>query len=316
MATALFWYARRLAAMSPAEVAHRVVEAARRRRGRRLRVAAPVDPMRFRPWPVDAARLAAIAGQSAPHWRQEIARARRGDWRALGRRWPQVPLGALWHLDPVTGKSWEARRYAFDIPYRHRRDMGDIKYCWEVNRLQILPLVAALWRIETEAGAEGAEAHLRFCMELVESWLDTNPPFRGINWNSGIECALRAVSLLAMLSLLGPERLPHALRRRVWESLSAHATWIARSPRAIPRPTTTGSPSWRRWCCSATRCPICRVPERPAMRRRRSFGRKCWRRSIPTAWAPSNRPAIPVSRWNGCCWRAVLRPSRPRSARG
>lgn len=152
-----------------------------------------------------------------------------GPFTALGQSWPIDALQAnqlnkMWTFDPVTGGTWAgAKHYTFDIPYRHRNDLGDIKYVWEFNRLQFLQPLAAAWRLTREP--QYAETIVR----VVEQWYEANPPFRGLAWNSGIELALRAISLLVVTTLAG-DALPETTVRRLRAMLTAHAFWIARYP--------------------------------------------------------------------------------------
>ena len=70
----------------------------------------------------------------------------------------------------------------------------------------------------------------RFCLGEIEDWIDANPPFRGINWASGIELALRIVSILAVWGLVGEDHATPVQRRKVRACLNAHAYWLARYP--------------------------------------------------------------------------------------
>ncbi len=85
-----------------------------------------------------------------------------GRFSALGREWPRrspenLFPAELWRLDPVTGKLWPgAETYCFDIPYRHERERGDIKYVWEINRLQFLHPLAAQFVLTGDAQALAA----------------------------------------------------------------------------------------------------------------------------------------------------------------
>ena len=114
--------------------------------------------------------------------------------------------------------------YCFDIDYRSERRLGDVKYVWEFNRLQFLQPVAAL------AAYDRDDSLADFCLAEIESWIDANPPFLGVNWASGIELALRTVSILLVLGLIGTERVQPALRRKIRACLAAHAYWLARYP--------------------------------------------------------------------------------------
>lgn len=222
----LRWYANRLRSMTAAEILHRLRERHLRRTGRRIGPADLPDTsgIELRGLAFDADRFARISAEALPDWRAEVARARAGAWRYLGLEWPKVAPRGIWHLDPASGQDWPATPYCFDIDYRHQARRGDIKYVWEVNRLQILPVAAALWRATGETGARD------FALGHLSGWLDANPPYRGVNWASGIELALRVASILAAVSLLGPETLPADLARRVVESLGAHRVWLLRYP--------------------------------------------------------------------------------------
>ncbi len=63
---------------------------------------------------------------------------------------------------------------------------GDIRPVWEVNRLSVLPALAA--------AGEWAAAE-----RLVADWAAANPPYRGPAWACGQECALRALTLAISL---------------------------------------------------------------------------------------------------------------------
>jgi hypothetical protein len=217
----LLWYARRLGRMSGLEVAHRVFEQAKRMMDARRdfgwkRFSAFDGPLH----PLPGFTPASPASISARHLKSIEA----GEFYLLGQRWP-TPVGdcawyaqdGVWHRDPVSGDLWPGSgTFAFQILYRHERRRGDVKFVWELNRLQVLQVLAA-------AGASDSAA------EILESWMQANPPFDGINWVSCIEAASRIVSLLVLLNVASPK-----LRRRLDEParryLAAHVYWIARYP--------------------------------------------------------------------------------------
>lgn len=225
MGSRLAWYLNRLLSMSVPEIVHRFQEQAKRKTGRGLAATSQnVSYVAFAPLAVDDAALKTIAATQATKWRAQVAAAQEGNWAFLGREWPRVPLDRVWHFDPVSETDWPTSSYCYNIGYRHEKTKGDIKYTWEVNRLQILPMAAALWRSD---GDEDARA---FALRVMESWIDANPPFNGVNWSSGIELALRIVNISACLSLLGPQSLPLDLLRKVLGSLNAHLLWMTRYP--------------------------------------------------------------------------------------
>ncbi|CCV07345.1 conserved hypothetical protein [Mesorhizobium metallidurans STM 2683] len=225
------WYINRLRSMGPAEVLHRLDEQRRRSVSRRRDDGwerYPSPPLHPVLHGLRDAMLDATAAQ-----RQAIAAAAQntlcGEFSALGQTWPrrerdQLFAPELWRLDPVTGKLWPGpESQTFDIDFRHRDDRGDVKYVWEINRLQQLPPLAAHLVL---AGDDQARAAIE---AAINSWHSANPPFRGIGWASGIEVALRAISLIVTLDLVG-DRLGAATRQRVGEILAASAYWLPRFP--------------------------------------------------------------------------------------
>lgn len=227
----LTWYMHRLRAMSPAEIAHRFVE-----KGKKLAARGRIEGWaRYRtPGPVP--RLPGLADNLASAHdgvKEDILSASRdvlsGHYGALGADWPQRdpenPFPPdVWRLDPITGSFWPgSNAYCFDIPYRHERTLGDVKYVWEYNRLQFLQPLAA------DAALTGNPQAITAIETAIASWYAANPPFRGLCWNSGIELGLRSISLLVVTSLCG-ERLSAGTIEMIRTILHAHQVWMARYP--------------------------------------------------------------------------------------
>jgi hypothetical protein len=217
--------------MQPAEILHRVVEKARKSVSRRKRHGWQNYPVRS----VEAvyADLPSQVAGATVGQRQAIASAATaildGKFSALGQSWPHRPSGALfpehlWSLDPVTGKFWPGNgTYTFDIAYRHDGSHGDIKYAWEIGRLQFLPVLAM------HVVFSGEEQAVKAIDDAIDNWHRANPPFTGIGWASGIEVALRAISLITTHDLVG-DRLETATRDRISQILSASLYWLKRFP--------------------------------------------------------------------------------------
>jgi hypothetical protein len=230
----LGWYINRLRNMEPAEIMHRLVEHRRktvskyRGGGWRRYPAAGLHPV-FPHW-----REALL--EATPAQRQAIGiaaeAALQGRFSALGRDWPQRNPGHLyppefWRLDPVTGTLWPGlETYTFAIDFRHSAERGDVKYVWEANRLQYLPVLAA------HLCLTGDDRARRAIVEAIESWHSANPPFRGVGWASGIEVALRCVSLIVTLDLAG-ENLSEESRRLAAQILASSGYWLKRFPSAF-----------------------------------------------------------------------------------
>ena len=227
----LRWYGRRLGAMSVAEIAHRIGEQARRR----------IDSRRHFDWPggADASGpvhgLPGLAGDDIPAPLRAAAHAsaeaaKMGTFAFLGERWPVLHgqawwRGDAWSLDPQTGRHWPgADGFAFAVDYRHDRSIGDPKFVWELNRLQFVPAMA----LDAAQSQDAAAAAGVFA--IIEAWMAANPPYRGINWTSGIELATRIVSVLAAVALTPRDRLPAQAGSMLASFVAAHAYWIDRYP--------------------------------------------------------------------------------------
>lgn len=216
--------------MSLPEVTHRFGEQAKRRAARLhtpdfATAAASDRPLPALPGLRDG--LLALGCQDAliAQWREAAGIAQSGHFRLLGITWDGAAGAEKWHLDPVTGRHWPADLYCFNVPYRHTPDFGDVKYVWEVNRLQYLQPIAALAALTSDAELAA------YCAAEIASWIEHNPPFDGINWASGIELAQRIVSLLVVTSLIGEtEAFTPELKARLMATLAAHGYWLMRFP--------------------------------------------------------------------------------------
>jgi Heparinase II/III N-terminus len=158
-----------------------------------------------------------------------------GRFRFLGQDWPCLAADAdeplqfpptFWFHDPITGKAWpDAAASSFDVDVRATgADIGDVKYVWEPNRLQMLhPLAAVI-------AATPASGPLRVATAIISSWMIANPPYRGVNWKSGIELALRLVSLTLFVAAARPATLSVAQRVMIRAMVLAHARYLAAFP--------------------------------------------------------------------------------------
>lgn len=227
----LSWYVNRLRNMEPAEIVHRLVEKGRKLTSRRGHQGwSGYDGATLHPVFPDLARRIRAASQAQ---RQAVDTAAAeflaGRYAALGRQWPTRDPGSLfppdlWRLDPVTQDLWPGHdTYAFDIDFRHDGTRGDVKYVWEISRLQFLPVLAAHHLLENDPASVSA------IETALASWHEANPPFGGVGWASGIEVALRGISIILTLDMLG-DRLSERSRSKAGQILSASAFWLPRFP--------------------------------------------------------------------------------------
>jgi Heparinase II/III-like protein/Heparinase II/III N-terminus len=221
----LGWYARRMARMSPAELAWRA-------RDRALQLA--WTPRQVRPGQADvigaslpgqrgfsAVLPAGTAGQVPDQARAAVLdaadRLLKGEWEVLGATRTDL-VQPDWFADPLTGRRSEPGRYSFRIDHRSQEQTGNIKQVWEISRLQHLTLLATAWYLARE------EAYADRVASQLRSWWRENPFLSGVHWTSGIELGIRLISLAWIRRLLDEwpgvtglfERNPLAVRQVRW----------------------------------------------------------------------------------------------------
>jgi len=120
-----------------------------------------------------------------------------------------------WRRDYVNDKE-TAAAYFRKVPYLDASLAGDHKIVWELNRHQHLVLLAQAYRL-TER-----RQYVDEIGNQLDSWFQTNPVQRGINWASALEVAFRSLSWMWVDHLAGAQ-LGEARRARLIEGLYQHA---------------------------------------------------------------------------------------------
>jgi hypothetical protein len=199
----LGWYARRAAAMSPAEMAWRVRDqllrtAWSRRQVTRAQLAreqlTPGRALAFTAVlpPGTALRVTEAAREPVL---QAADRLLRGEWETLGVLRTDLERPD-WFRDPVTGRRSDPDKYAFRVDHRSEEQTGNVKQVWEIARLQHLTLLASAWALShDDRYAQRVDTQLR------DFWQE-NPFLSGIHWTNGIELGLRLISLAWIRRLL------------------------------------------------------------------------------------------------------------------
>ena len=127
-----------------------------------------------------------------------------------------------WHRDYSSGVIGPLR-YSGLINYRDVTMAGDVKYIWELNRLQHLVLLAlaSVWT--------GNAAYKKEIEEQTVSWCAQNPFMRGLNWKSPLEAGIRLISW-AHVSFLSraPYQREEVFHRLLKETVYQHQYFIRR----------------------------------------------------------------------------------------
>lgn len=246
MLTRLSWYAARMRAMSPGEIA--------------WRAGTVVDGWVLPDGPVSDKRQRALIGEGGVAvWRTALEDFRAGKGRptvlevrraaALSTHHPEQTARVLdaadavrhrrfsffgrpevelddpvdWHRDPISGHAWPVRSARL---INHRHEPADAKVVWELNRLQHLVWLAEAWLIT------GDERFASSAFDQLASWLEKNPPGMGIAWRGAFEAGVRATSVaIALHGLSTAPGLSVDLFRRTVLMLadSADRCWRGRS---------------------------------------------------------------------------------------
>jgi hypothetical protein len=124
-----------------------------------------------------------------------------GQWPLFGRT-VRLDDPPVWHRNYATGGEWpdvSSRK----IEYRRGGAAGGAKWTWELGRLTMLPTLACVARDDADRAAAGQ------CTRWLADWNETNAYGHGIHYTSGIEMAVRVLTMHWTLALLG-ERLDEA----------------------------------------------------------------------------------------------------------
>jgi hypothetical protein len=222
----LLWRFNRLRCMSPAEIAHRVLRAARMQAERLGAIGSHAVP-------------AADLGIVAPRWIDEapaidaeryVAAAERiaaGRFDVFALRDIELGSPPAWNRDPKTGTE-APLAFGKLLDYRKSSLVGDIKYLWEPNRhLHLVTLAQAF-------ALTGERRHYEVLREHLESWLDACPYRMGANWSSALEVGIRLVNWSIAWQLLGGAQSElfrddegARFRGRWLEAVYQHAEFIA-----------------------------------------------------------------------------------------
>jgi hypothetical protein len=101
--------------------------------------------------------------------------------------------GIDWHTDTATGYRWDEGIRYFEKKFKHLVEVGegsDFKVPWELSRWQfVIPLGEAYW-------LSGDEKYAREFVNIVNDWMEENPPYYGINWACAMEAGIRAANLI------------------------------------------------------------------------------------------------------------------------
>ena len=220
----VLWRLNRLRTMSPAEIRHRVVQAAHIRAERwgfaKCNVPVPDLSRTAAPWIDRTARVDREAYCAAAD------RIVEGRFDIFALR--DIALGNPpdWNCDPKTGTN-APLEFGQSLDYRDPTLVGDIKYLWEPNRHYHLVTLAQAHALT------GNERYAQTLRQHLETWFTACPFRMGANWSSALEAALRLVNWALAWQLVGGTQSPifrgaegEHFRGRWLSSVFQHAEFV------------------------------------------------------------------------------------------
>ncbi|MCD4690919.1 heparinase II/III family protein, partial [bacterium] len=225
----LAWAARRLRAMSPAEVAIRGTRAIRNRARRPRHARSTLEVLPFER-AVEAGRLSAgtatadgvaraldetralllpgarnreelvaglmFVGSSTARTVAAADSVIGGVVPAFGWMHFETSYPPRWLVDPSAGGEWPADYWA-ELDFRFQDGLDDPRYVWELNRQHELVTLGRAFVLT------GDDRYATAVWASMRSWVDQNPPFFGVNWTSALEVGIRLVSWALAVDLVG-----------------------------------------------------------------------------------------------------------------
>jgi glycosyltransferase involved in cell wall biosynthesis len=130
-----------------------------------------------------------------------------GELPMYGWNWVRRDSTTSWTTNPSTGYRYPPVHWT--LIDDHLPEVGDIKDVWELSRMRHTFVLARAWV------RSGDDRYAECWWELLESWLDANPPNTGANWRCAQESSLRAMAVTFGLSTFGnhPSSTPHRIDR-------------------------------------------------------------------------------------------------------
>jgi len=232
----LRWKLQRLRSMGPAELVWRVRQRARLAAlSKRAGVPVPALPRPaegFRaaflaaseplaPGPSREAFAAALEAALPGETARVIARSdaiRAGRIELFDRTYEFGPEPARWPWNRSPDGGPDApMAFGPTLDYRDPAKVGDARLAWELGRHGFLVPVAQAGYLSGDSGCA------RFVFEALEAWINACPPYRGLQWASALEYALRSLSWGLALALVARTPGAEAIEEARWERVLA--TW-------------------------------------------------------------------------------------------
>ncbi len=141
------------------------------------------------------------------------------------------PAGEVdWHLDWATGERLATTFYR-DIATFDQNRKANLKRIWETNRQQFLVTLGKAYFLTRR------HKYADCAVRLIETWIQSNPPYQGVNWKEGLEVGLRLLSWIWTFRMLD-HTLTEDSGGRILASLALQRKHVARHLSQYSSPNT------------------------------------------------------------------------------
>ncbi len=115
----------------------------------------------------------------------EAERILNGEIKYFAHEFHKTGFPPDWHVNPITGIKLDSTKH-----WSQLSDEGevDIKFIWEASRFSFVYTLARAYAFNQD------ERYAEAFWQLIESWVESNPPNTGPNWMDGQEAALRLMA--------------------------------------------------------------------------------------------------------------------------
>lgn len=123
-----------------------------------------------------------------------------------------------WHTDPKSGYTWDiSQKYYNILKTINISPPKDIKFPWELARLQHLPQLAINATISDDPLKLVNE-----CKNVIEDFINNNPIGFGVNWSCTMDIAIRISNILITVDIINVKKFPYVFSDTFMECLSSH----------------------------------------------------------------------------------------------
>ncbi len=126
-----------------------------------------------------------------------------------------------WHYGFADNYNWDLIKTE-KINKHPKNKNVDIKYVWELNRHLFMPYLGFAYFYTGDI-----KYALRF-KNIINDWIQINPPLYGINWRSGLEISIRLISWISSLLFFSSSKEinNNEFFKKIFKSMFLHAYFL------------------------------------------------------------------------------------------